>query len=79
MVWGDPCTEGSDPAKSCTDGQKPDKRHVWEDEHAHLCEVPKSLKAHTCRSGRDRMKDKALTWGGLVNHGLVKTRSQQRS
>jgi len=39
VVWGDPCTEGSETAKSGTDGQKPDKRHGWVDEYAHQCEV----------------------------------------
>jgi hypothetical protein len=39
LVWGDPCSEGSEPAKSGTDEQERHKRHKGKDEYPHQYDV----------------------------------------
>jgi len=66
VVWGDPCTEGSQTANSGTDEQKPHMRLLNEDKQAHHCNVRNFLKSFFSRCGRDWRKEDALTWGGLT-------------
>jgi len=44
VVWGDPCTEGSQTAKSGTDEQKRDMRHSYLGKQPHHCNAPRILK-----------------------------------
>jgi hypothetical protein len=43
LVWGDPCSEGSDTAKSGTDEQKRYKRREEKDKCSQQHNVPKSV------------------------------------
>ena len=71
VVWGDPCTEGSQTAKVGTDEQKLDTRHDKLDKQAHHCNVQtQKVKCLLCRFSSDWRKENALTWGGLSNHEL---------
>jgi hypothetical protein len=77
VVWGDPCTEGSQTAKSGTDGQKQYMRLFNVDKQAHLCEVLRSPKALFSRYCRNRRKEKALTRGGLELYELLFEKSAE--
>ena len=65
VVWGDPCTEGSETAKFGTDEQKRHKRHICLGEQPQLCEALRIQRKQVCRCRRHRRKEEALTGGGL--------------
>jgi hypothetical protein len=44
VVWGDPCTKGSQTAKSGTDKQERDMRHRYSGKQAHLCKAQRTPK-----------------------------------
>jgi hypothetical protein len=71
VVWGDPCTEGSQTAKSGTDEQKRYMRLFNVGKQAHHCNVQRSPKAFYSRYRRDWMKGKAITRGGLGLDSVV--------
>ncbi len=65
MVYREVCTEGSQTAKSGTDGQKRYMRLFNVDKQAHHCNVQRIPKAFYSRYRRHWMKEKAITRGGL--------------
>ena len=76
VVYREVCTEGSEPAKSGTDEQKRHMRQVYSGKQPHSCNAPKQREyTGTCR--RDRMKEKALTGGGLPLHELFGEKSAE--
>jgi hypothetical protein len=77
VVWGDPCTEGSQTAKSGTDGQKRYMRLFNVDKQAHHCNVQRTTKAFYSRYRRHWIKEKALTRGGLELYELLFEKSAE--
>jgi hypothetical protein len=71
-------TEGSDPAKVCTDEQKVHKRLIDGDKCPQQHKVQRMSKPFFSRCAGDRRKEKALTGGGLSDYGIIPKRSQQR-
>ncbi len=65
VVWGNPCTEGSQTAKSGTDEQEVHKRHGVRGKQAQHCKAQRIQTLTLCRCNRHRMKERALTGGGL--------------
>ena len=65
VVYREVCTEGSQTAKSGTDGQKRYMRLFNVDKQAHHCNVQRTQKAFYSRYRRDWRKENALTRGGL--------------
>ncbi len=65
VVYREICTEGSQTAKSGTDGQKRYMRLLNVDKQAHLCNVQRTPKAFYSRYRRHWRKGKAITRGGL--------------
>ncbi|NVO04212.1 MAG: hypothetical protein HXX09_16080 [Bacteroidetes bacterium] len=65
MAYCEVCTEGSEPAKSGTDEQKRNMRHICSGEQSQLCEARRIPKEQVCRFRSNWMKEKALTRGGL--------------
>ncbi|MBW8050755.1 MAG: hypothetical protein FVQ77_10565 [Cytophagales bacterium] len=65
MVSREGYTEGSETAKPGTDEQEVHKRHTVMGKQAHLCNARPLPKMAVCRCTRHRVKDNALTWGGL--------------
>ncbi len=64
-------TEGSRTTKFGPDEQEPYMRHKYTGKQAHHCNAQRTSKVHLCRYGRHRVKEDAVTWGGLHSHGSV--------
>ena len=70
MVFREECIEGSETTNTCTDEQEVHMRHKREGKQAHLCKA-RSQQSLMCRCTGNRLKENALTWGGLDSHELA--------
>lgn len=77
VVYREVCTEGSQTAKSGTDGQKRYMRLFNVGKQAHHCNVQRTPKTFCSRYRRDWTKENALTRGGLELYVLLFEKSAE--